>query len=148
MVTVFDRNSSLQELENDDWGEPTFGSYLVTTVHRLRRKPLKDLTVEDLRLLIGQGIGLRFLVPLAVEQLELDPLVAGDFYPGDLLAAVLRVGDAYWMRHPDIASRLCGAILQLENMLLTLDGLDQKTVATALEQMPAIIRQSRNSFKQ
>ena len=53
----FDRTKSLQELERHDLGEPPYGSYLVTTVHRLRRKPLADFTVEDLRIMIGQGIG-------------------------------------------------------------------------------------------
>jgi hypothetical protein len=40
MDVGFDRTKCLQELEHDDWGEPTFSSHLVTTCHRLRRKPL------------------------------------------------------------------------------------------------------------
>lgn len=45
--------------------------------------------------------GLLHLVPVALERLALDPLVAGDFYPGELLVAVLRVGDEFWLPHPD-----------------------------------------------
>jgi hypothetical protein len=65
-----DRNRSLQELEGVDWGDPTDQSSLVTTCHRLRRRPLIQFTEEDLRIMIGQNISLPYLIPLAVERLE------------------------------------------------------------------------------
>jgi hypothetical protein len=58
-------------------------------VYALRRKPIGALTVEDLRLLIGQNIGLTHLLPPAVEILRADPMAAGDFCEGDLLSAVM-----------------------------------------------------------
>ena len=64
MKGSFDRQKSLQELEQDNWGEPPYNSYLVTTIHRLRRKPLAEFATEDLRIMIGQRIGLPFLIPL------------------------------------------------------------------------------------
>ena len=94
------KNPSLQELEGDDWGEPTHDSYLVRTVHALRRKPIVDFTVEDLRLMIGQAVGVSHLVPLALIHLEQDPFVAGHYYPGDLLGVVLSVDAEYWRSHP------------------------------------------------
>lgn len=94
------RSKTLQELEGDDWGEPPFPSHLVTNCHALRRKPLRDFTVEDLRIMIGQNISLTYLIPLAIEHLQRDPLVAGDFYPGDLLAAVLLVESGFWQEQP------------------------------------------------
>jgi hypothetical protein len=100
-----DRTKSLQELEHDDWGEPTFNSHLVTTCRRLRRKPLNDFSVEDLRIVIGQGIGLPFLIPIAMDRLEEEPLAQGDFYPGDLLAAVLRTDETFWADHPKCLER-------------------------------------------
>jgi len=54
--------------------------------------------------MIGQGISFRFLVPLALEVLEREPLVEADHYPGDLLASVLRIEGGTWSRHP---ARLC-----------------------------------------
>jgi hypothetical protein len=62
----------------------------------LRRKPIGSFSSEELRIMIGQGIGLPWLVPLALEQLETNPLVEGDFFPGDLLASVLRIGPEFW----------------------------------------------------
>ena len=57
-------------------------------------------------MLLAQRVGLEVVVPLALERLEENPLAEGDFYPGDLLVAALRVPPAYWQSHPDQAARL------------------------------------------
>jgi hypothetical protein len=72
---------------------------LVGTIHRLRRVPLRQFSVEDLRIMIGQNIGLQYLIPLALEHLRRDPLVQGDFYPGDLLKMVLSADEKFWQDH-------------------------------------------------
>ena len=46
--------------------------------------------------MIGQQISLPYLVPRAIAMLEANPLTEGDFNPGDLLYAVLRVDRTYW----------------------------------------------------
>ena len=97
----FDRAKSLEEIEQHDWGEPSLDSYLVTTCHRLHRKPLREFTVEDLRIMIGQSFSLPILIPLAVERLEAEPLAEGCFFSGDLLSAVLNADDSFWRAHPD-----------------------------------------------
>jgi hypothetical protein len=51
--------------------------------------------------LIGQNIGLPFLVPFAIEHLQENPLTEGDFFPGDLLCVVLRVKAEFWASHWD-----------------------------------------------
>jgi hypothetical protein len=108
---------SLEELENDRWGPPPPGATrLVTEVHRLRTVPLTDLTVENLRLLIGQQVGPAWLVPLAVEQLERRPLAEGDCYPGDLLRAVLRLPAWFWAAHPELARRVRLVVTQLADV--------------------------------
>ncbi|WHT21687.1 contact-dependent growth inhibition system immunity protein [Crossiella sp. CA-258035] len=92
---------NLTELERDDWGPPPpEASHLITRCHQLRRVPLDRLTPADLRLLIGQHIGLPHLVPLALARLRADPLLEADFYPGDLLCAVLGAGAEFWAGHP------------------------------------------------
>lgn len=101
MKTYFDRKKSLQELEDDDWGD-AHETALVERCHQLRRKPLQDFTVGDLRVMIGQDISLYFLVPLALEQLENDSLLEASFYPGDLLGALLRAKPGFWRERPDL----------------------------------------------
>jgi hypothetical protein len=48
---------TLEELEGEKWGESPFASHLITTCHRLRRVPIEELGIEDLRILLGQAIG-------------------------------------------------------------------------------------------
>ena len=52
--------------------------------------------------MIGQNFSLNYLIPLAIEQLRRDPLVAGDYYPGDLLGAVLKVESGFWQVQPHL----------------------------------------------
>jgi hypothetical protein len=100
-VTV-DTRKTLQELEGQDWGEPSLRTYVVTECHRLRRVPLENFSTENLRLMIGQRIGLDYLVPLALARLSVDPFAAGDFYAGDLLTALLSLPAQFWAKHPDL----------------------------------------------
>ncbi|MTI19437.1 hypothetical protein E1176_00235, partial [Fulvivirga sp. RKSG066] len=88
---------NLDNLEKTNWAEPPFGSKLVQTIHKLRKVPLNEFEVEDMRIMIGQNISLKFLIPLAIEQLQIDLFVDGDLFEGDLLQAVLEVDDSFWM---------------------------------------------------
>ncbi|MEV4345589.1 contact-dependent growth inhibition system immunity protein [Actinoplanes sp. NPDC049596] len=116
---------SLEEIEGKAWGDPPAdASRLVATVYALRRRPVGTLGIEGLRVLIGQKEGLETLVPLALDELERDPLAEGDFYPGDLLASVLRVPHSYWQRHSDQATRLRAVTDAVD-----LDDLDRETRA-------------------
>ena len=101
----FDPHRSLQELENVDWGEPNYPSHLVQTAHRLRRKPINEFTTEDLRIMIGQSIGLPYLIPVALARIEDDPLAGGDVGAGDLLEKVFEVDPQFWQAHPGLRNR-------------------------------------------
>jgi len=93
-VANVEADKTLEQLEGDDWGEPRFPSYVVTTCHRIRRKPLRELSIEELRLALGQQMGVRFLLPMAVERLQSDPLASGDMYQGALLQKVLTAAES------------------------------------------------------
>ena len=101
MLAQIDLTKSLQELKHSDWRDPPCDSHLVITCHKLRRVPLKQFTIENLRIMIGHEIGLTFLVPIALKHLHHRPLAEGDFYPGDLLVALLRVEATFWIQHPE-----------------------------------------------
>ncbi|WP_018759628.1 contact-dependent growth inhibition system immunity protein [Paenibacillus terrigena] len=98
----FDITKSLQELDGDDWGEPTYNTNLVKNVHRLRTVPLIDFTNEDLRLMIGQKFCLAYLVPIAIERLAENEFVSGERYTGDLLCAMLDIGYEFWKENIDL----------------------------------------------
>ena len=106
---------SLEQIEDFRWGDPPpDATRLVARAYRLRGVPIRDLTPEDLRLLIGQREGLAALIPQALTLLEEDPLLEGDFYPGDVLSAVLRVPDSHWSAYPAERARLERIVTGLE----------------------------------
>lgn len=89
---------TLESLEKNIWPpiNSSQESYLVNTTHALRKKQLKDFSIEDLRIMIGQDIGLKFLVPFAISILQNNILAEGDYYEGDLLKSVLTSDKNYW----------------------------------------------------
>jgi hypothetical protein len=105
----------LDELDPPAWGPPPVDATpLVIRCHQLRRKALDALCTDDLRLMIGQRIGLEHLVSVAVDQLDIDPLIDGDLYPGDLLNTVLEaVPQTFWDTHPRLLARLAAALTGL-----------------------------------
>lgn len=115
------RSKTLEELEQSVWPHDDFASHVVQESQRLRKVPVGELTVEDLRLLIGQQIGLKFLVPLALERLADNPLVSGDYYEGDLMSAVLKVPDAFWEAHPALNNDVVEIGIRLASIRDTLD---------------------------
>ena len=93
------KSKSFEALEKDYWpdlNEPD--SYLVTTCHSLRKKQVHAFSIEDLRILIGQTIGLKYLVPLAIDKLELDAFAEDDYYEVDLLHSVFTSDQKYWLQ--------------------------------------------------
>ncbi|WP_153348584.1 contact-dependent growth inhibition system immunity protein [Nocardia aurantia] len=105
---------TLENIDGHIWGDPPVdATRLMKKVYSLRRKQIHAMTAEDLRVLLGQRENISVLVPRALALLEGNPLVQGDFYPGDLLVAALQVSDDYWSRHSDMAARLGNIIEQL-----------------------------------
>lgn len=100
---------SLEQLEGAVWAAPTYHSSLVETCHRLRKKPVADFTPADLRIMIGQRIGLPHLIPPALELLDRQPMLDAYFYPGDLLAVTVKA-DEWLESRPVLRSRLVAIV--------------------------------------
>ncbi|MFE2535653.1 contact-dependent growth inhibition system immunity protein [Streptomyces sp. NPDC059371] len=111
------RDRSLEELEHDYWPAPSGdATRLIRTAHALRHKPIGELTVEDLRLLIGQNEGLPFLLPLALEVLRRDPMAEGHMYEGDLPATVLTRSPETWSKSPELGHELRQIVSDLSDL--------------------------------
>jgi hypothetical protein len=111
------KDKSLENLEKDYWGEPTYDSHLVKTCHLLRKKPIKDFEIEELRIMIGQNIGLKFLIPIALGKLKENILAEGDFYEGDLLKSVLTCKEEFWNDETELTKELEAIILDNREVL-------------------------------
>ena len=96
-----DEDRTLEELESYSSGEAEEApTPMVARCIRLQKTPLHALSDADVRLLIGQGIGLKYLVPKALAWLVVEPLLQTDYYPGDLLNALLHINRDYWLKSP------------------------------------------------
>lgn len=67
-------------------------------------------------MLIGQDVGLPYLLPLALEVLRDNPMAEGDMYEGDLLAAVLTRSPAVWAESSGLGRELRAIVLQLTDL--------------------------------
>jgi len=107
------KNKSIHALEKHDYGNPDNApTHMVKRCLQLTKIPLINFTVEDLRLMIGQNFALDYLVPLAIEKLEIDMLAKGDYYAGDLLENVLNIDQSFWANNITL-------YMQLKQMILT-----------------------------
>ncbi len=93
------RDKTLEYLEEDIWEETNYDSHLVKRCHELRKLPLNNFTTEDLRIMIGQQISLKYLIPLALEVLAIDIFAEGNFFEGDLLKNVLTIDTDFWNKN-------------------------------------------------
>jgi hypothetical protein len=94
---------SIEQIEGHSWGEPEEApTSMIARCLRLRRVPLGQLTQGDVRLLIGQGIGVEILLPIAMGWLREDPAIYVDYYPGDLLWFVLNAPSLAWEKYPKL----------------------------------------------
>jgi hypothetical protein len=91
------RQKTLENLEKYFWSTPNFDSHVVRRTSELRKVQLSNYSIEDLRLMIGQGFGLDYLVPLALEKLAKNLFAEGEFYEGDLLQSVLSIETEFWL---------------------------------------------------
>ncbi|MFB8282604.1 contact-dependent growth inhibition system immunity protein [Nocardia colli] len=107
---------SVEQIEETSWPDPPAdATRLMKTVHELRRKPIRELTPEDLRVLIRQREGIQALLPRALELLAHNPLTEGDYYPGDLLVAILEIPSDYWANN-SIPVTITEIIQKIEHM--------------------------------
>jgi len=99
-------NKTLEELEEDYWPAlPSYPTGLVKTVFELCKKSLSAMDSNDLRMLITQSVGLKYIIPKAISILSQNILEEALYYPGDLLLAVLNTGNKYWQENFDAKNK-------------------------------------------
>ena len=113
---------SLEQLEDHRWSAPgPDATRLMRDVHTARTMPLVELGPSQLRVLVRQQVGLPYVVPVALHALADDPLLEADYYPGDLLAALLELPTDYWSDHPAEAGTV-------DELLTAVDPSDERLV--------------------
>lgn len=91
------RQKSLENLERNVWRLPQKDiTPLVERVYKLRKIQIEKLKLSDIRFLIRQKIGLKYLIPIALDVLRDNIFIDTDFYNGDLLQSILLVEKDFW----------------------------------------------------
>ena len=88
---------------------------LIARIGEAAAAPVKS--PAQLRLLISQDVDLGAHLPQALGILCSNPLVEAEYYPGDLLKAVLSVDHTYWARDPEGWERVHAILGDLDHAL-------------------------------
>ena len=106
--------------------------------------------MSDIRLLVGQDIGLQFLIPIAVpialKLLETDPPVECEHYKGDLLAVVLRANPGYFAENARERIALIEVIDLAKSRINLLDHIDFDTTNEALEEALQVFELGQKAY--
>jgi hypothetical protein len=87
-------NSSLAELAGYRMQAPrTLRTYVTTTVEKAWDTPLRALSCEQVRMLVGQKFGLEWLAVAVAHFVHEHPAAEISYYPGDLTLSALRAFD-------------------------------------------------------
>jgi hypothetical protein len=110
------KQSSLEQLEGLSLGDVSNApTNLVKRCIELSKFPLSAFSVEDLRLMIGQQLGLKYLIPLALDKLKDDLFIEADYFPGDLLKNVLNVDTSFWLQNKNVWNHLHSLLIGREH---------------------------------
>lgn len=105
--TPTDFSLSLEQLTGLVEGDPDEApTPMVAAIQRSWRKPLAQLTAQEIGRLVVQLYGFPYLLDLVMPKLEADPLYYGGYYPGDVLSNLLRADPNIWADRPEYQDRL------------------------------------------
>jgi hypothetical protein len=98
---------TLEELTGIDAGNPDDApTYMVEAIIRSWKKPLIQLSDEEIGRLVVQHDGYPYVLDLIWPKLERDPLFDGGYYPGDVLSNLIRADPTIWADRPQHRARL------------------------------------------
>ncbi|MCD2422668.1 hypothetical protein LQ567_07845 [Niabella pedocola] len=91
-------HKTIEDLEQHNFGRPEDApTSMIRRCIYLTKVPLDQFAIEDLRLMIGQGFSLCYLIPLATGYLKADLFAEGSCFPGDLLKNILLIDPEFWL---------------------------------------------------
>ena len=77
--------------------------------------PIGDLDVENLAYLINQKLGLKYVVPMAIEILGENPFAEGEYIGRNLLGSLLSLKKKYWSDKPEAYRHVAEIVREAES---------------------------------
>lgn len=114
-----DTTRSIEQLEGVYWPEPDEErkSNVVLKSNALRKKPLSELTIEDVRTALIQQVGIIYTVPIAINLLKHNPMVESLNFEGEILGALLDVPISFWLKRPCLVEEVNKLYKQFEETI-------------------------------
>jgi hypothetical protein len=109
--------NTIEKLEGVEWPRPDYDSYVVTESHKIRKIPIEELTVEQLRLCFTQDIGVKHVIERTIELLKNNPILSGAYYDGDLLIAVLQSKYLKQSKNKDIINDIAAIAIKAKALI-------------------------------
>jgi hypothetical protein len=102
-----DFSLSLEQLTGIKEGDPEAApTPMVAAIRRSWKKPLNELSDDEVGRLVVQHYGYPYLLDLVWPRLTADPLFDGGYYPGDVLSNLIRAEATIWTDRPDYKTEL------------------------------------------
>ncbi len=117
-------NKSLNGLIGNWQGEipqENYSSSIQLRTYNLYFKRIKDYEIDDIRFMIGQEIGLKHLVPIALSYLKDNILLEANYYEGDLLKVILLLPKSFWKKNLKLYSEVYQVLIKNKGPLSNLD---------------------------
>ncbi|HEV7311796.1 contact-dependent growth inhibition system immunity protein [Sphingopyxis sp.] len=103
----FDPSKTLEDLTGLHVGDPEAAETpLAAWVIRSWKKPLCELSDDEIGRLVTQRDGFPYILDLVWPKLENDPLFDGGYYPGDVLSSLIRCDLQVWATRPNYRAQL------------------------------------------
>lgn len=99
-------SKSIEQLENYIWIESQYLSSNMSECNLYRKIPIEDLSLENLLHLLQHNVGTAYLLSRALDILEKEPLIMGDYYEGDLLVSLITLPNNELQRHGQLIDKL------------------------------------------
>ena len=119
------QDKSLQKLIGRWEGEipkENYSSSIQLRTYNLYLERIKNYDIDDIRFMIGQNIGLKYLVPIALNYLQKNILIEANYYEGDLLKVVLLLPKDFWKSNLKLYSQVYQLLLSNKDSLDQLDS--------------------------
>lgn len=106
-MKAFDPTKTLEDLTGLRVGDPDVAETpLIKWIIRSWKKPLCDLSDDEIGRLVVQRDGFPYILDLVWPKLENDPLFDGGYYPGDVLSSLIKCDPQIWGARPNYQARL------------------------------------------
>lgn len=98
-----------------------YSSSVQLRTYELYFKKIEEYDLDDIRFMLIQQQGMKYLIPIALNYLEKDLLTEAGYYEGDVLSSVLSADKAFWVKNLKLYNEVYQVLLTNKDKLSSLN---------------------------